>query len=219
MITINKLGKNIKGAQILHEIDLKLDNGKIYGLQGKNGSGKTMLMRAIAGLIRPTEGYVEIDGKVLGKDITFPESIGILIENPSFLPQYSGFKNLSILAEIQQKIGEKEITDILERVGLHPNDKKTYRKYSLGMKQRLGIACAFMESPDIILLDEPINALDTDGIELVRKLLYSAKKRNAVVVAACHDREELELIADEIFQMENGRIVGHRVVKESLHEA
>lgn len=213
MIMINQLEKNIKGTQILEDINLKLLNGKIYGLQGKNGSGKTMLMRAIAGLIKPTDGFVEIDGKVLGKDMTFPASIGLLIENPSFIPQYSGFKNLSILAEIQQKIGEKEIVDILERVGLNPKDKKVYRKYSLGMKQRLGIACAFMESPEILLLDEPINALDTNAIELVRELLYAAKERNAVIVAACHDREELELIADEIIQMENGKIVEQRVVK------
>lgn len=211
MIIINDLGKTIHGNQILDGIHIKLEPGRIYGLQGKNGSGKTMLMRAISGLIKPTKGFVEIDGKVLGKDIIFPESIGILIENPSFIPNYSGFKNLSVLADIRNKIGWEEICRIMEDVGLNPKEKKSYRKYSLGMKQRLGIACAFMESPDIILLDEPINALDTDGIELVRALLYTAKKRNAVIVAACHDKEELELIADEIFVMECGRVTGHRL--------
>lgn len=214
MIVINKFGKMIHGVPILEDINLELSGGKVYGLQGKNGSGKTMLLRALSGLIRATSGYVEIDGKRLGRDMTFPESIGVLIENPAFVPYYSGYKNLKILADIQNKIGKDEIFNIMEKVGLNPDEKKSFRKYSLGMKQRLGIACAFMESPDIILLDEPINALDQGGIQLVRELLNDARKRKAVIVTACHDKEELELIADEIYLMEGGRVTGHRMTKE-----
>ena len=129
--------KNLSHNCVLNKINLTLKSGKIYGLTGKNGSGKTMLMRAVCGLITPTSGEIKIDGKVLGKDISFPESAGVLIENPGFTPGYSGFKNLKFLAQIQNKIGEKEIIETLEKVGLDPNDKKSFRKYSLGMKQKL----------------------------------------------------------------------------------
>lgn len=170
-IEISNLSKTIKGVEVLKDISLRLESGKIYGLKGKNGSGKTMLMRCIAGLIRATQGKIDINGDILGKDISFPKSIGVLIENPAFIDKYTGFKNLKILASIQNKIDDDTIKQYLSSVGLEPEDKRTYKKYSLGMKQRLGIACALMESPDIILLDEPINALDESGIKLVRKLL------------------------------------------------
>lgn len=207
MIRIHNYEKVIQGNTVLDHINLELVRGKVYGLQGKNGSGKTMLLRAVSGLITPTNGYIEIEGETLGREITFPESIGVLIENPAFIPYYTGFKNLKILADIRGEIGHSEIEDIIRKVGLDPKEKKVFRKYSLGMKQRLGIACAFMENPDIILLDEPTNALDRDGVQMVRKLLDEAKSRGAVVVTACHDRRELELIADEIIMMENGRIL------------
>jgi len=137
-IKITHLSKNIKKAVILDDVNMELESGRIYGLKGKNGSGKTMLMRAICGLITPTNGTVEIDGKILGKDISFPESIGVLIENPSFISNYTGMKNLQVLASIQKRIGDEEIRNTLELVGLDPNDKRTFKKYSLGMKQRYG---------------------------------------------------------------------------------
>ena len=214
MIILKNLDKELNGNAVLTDINLELSKGKVYGLQGKNGSGKTMLMRAVCGLIKPNGGYVEIDGKCLGKESAFPESVGCLIENPAFVPYYSGLKNLQILADIKGRIGRKDICLMMERVGLDPGEKKPFRKYSLGMKQRLGIACAFMEEPDIILLDEPFNALDTEGVEMLKNLLGEAKEKEATIIVACHDKEELELIADEIFVMENGKIMEQKIRKE-----
>ena len=207
-IEINGLYKKLKGAEVLSNINLKLEGGKVYGLKGKNGSGKTMLMRAISGLIVPTKGSIIINGEVLGKDISFPRSLGILIENPSFIAGYTGMKNLQVLAMIQNRIGDKEIRAAIEKVGFDPDDKRTYRKYSLGMKQRLGIAAAIMESPDIVILDEPINALDEEGAKQIRTILREQKERGALCIIACHDTEELNFLSDEIIEIYEGKIVG-----------
>ena len=204
-IKIENYTKRIKGATVLENINLTLKPGICYGLKGKNGSGKTMLMRAVCGLIRPTSGNVFIDGKVLGKDMSFPESIGVLIENPSFLNNYTGFQNLKLLASIQNRIGDDEIKEMLAAVGLDPEDKRKYRKYSLGMKQKLGIASALMEKPDIIILDEPINALDEEGVARVKGLVEEAKKRGAIVSTACHDSEELMVLSDQLIHISDGR--------------
>ena len=186
-VVLRNVCKDIKGARVLDNVNVELESGRVYGFKGKNGSGKTMLMRAISGLIK-VKGEIEIDGKILGKDFTFPPSIGILIENPSFVAEYTGLKNLEML-------------------GLDPDDKRTYKKYSLGMKQKLGIAAAFMEKPDIIILDEPINALDEAGAKQVHKILEEQKKRGALIIIACHDKEELEMLSDEIIEIYEGRIV------------
>lgn len=207
IIKLTNVSKTMKGANVLDNINLELINGKIYGLKGKNGSGKTMLMRAICGLIR-TEGTIEIDGKILGKDMSFPESIGALIENPAFIGNYTGFKNLKVLASIQNRINDEDIRKALRLVQLDPNDKRTYRKYSLGMKQKLGIAAAFMENPDIIILDEPINALDEAAAKQIHEILDEQKKRGALIIIACHDKEELEMLSDEIIEIYEGKIVG-----------
>lgn len=208
-IKITHLSKNIKKAVILDDVNMELESGRIYGFKGKNGSGKTMLMRAICGLITPTNGTVEIDGKILGKDISFPESIGVLIENPSFISNYTGMKNLQVLASIQKRIGDEEIRNTLELVGLDPDDKRTYKKYSLGMKQRLGIAEAIMEKPDIVILDEPINALDEAGAAMIREILQNLRNEGKLIILACHDTEELNFLADEIYEISEGKIVGH----------
>lgn len=181
--------------------------GEFIGLKGVNGSGKTMLMRLISGLILPSKGEIIIDGERIGKDITFPRSIGILIENPAFLDSYSGFQNLKLLASIKGLIDDEEIKNSIEAVKLNPCDKKKYRKYSLGMKQRLGIAAAIMEHPDIILLDEPTNALDSDGIQTVKNLLQKEKERGALIILSCHDAEILSELSDKIYLMENGKII------------
>lgn len=204
---LNDISKKIKKTTVLHDISIKLEGGNVYGLRGKNGCGKTMLMRVMSGLMRPTTGKVVIDGRELWKDMTFPDSIGVLIENPSFIDGYTGYKNLKMLADIKGIIGEKEIRDAMEKVGLDSYDKRKYRKYSLGMKQKLGIACAFMEHPDIVIMDEPINAIDSDGVELVRKIMDELKSEGRIIIIACHDAEEMELLADEIFVMEDGTIV------------
>lgn len=206
-IRIENYHKTIKGVPILTDINLELDSGKIYGLKGKNGSGKTMLMRAISGLILPSKGNVWIDDKQLGKDISFPPSIGILIENPSFISHYTGKKNLQLLASIQKIVNDSEIAETLEKVGLDPNDKRTYRKYSLGMKQRLGIAAAIMGSPDIVILDEPINALDESGAKMIRELLNELKNKGTLLIIACHDAEELKFLTDEIYVISDGKII------------
>lgn len=205
-IEIKKLNKKIKGIEVLKDISLNFEGGKTYGFKGQNGSGKTMLMRAICGLIIPTSGTITINGEMLGKQISFPRSVGVLIENPSFIPGYTGMKNLQVLASIQKRIGNEEIRQTIEEVGLDPDDKRTYRKYSLGMKQRLGIAAAVMENPDIVILDEPINALDESGALKVRDILQKQKKRGAIVILACHDSEELRLLSDEIIYVAEGKV-------------
>ena len=211
-IKISNVNKTIKKAVILDNINIEFESGRIYGLRGSNGSGKTMLMRAICGLIIPESGEINIDGDILGKDISFPKSIGALIENPSFISSYTGFRNLKLLASIQNKISDDEIRDAIKSVGLTPDDKRTFRKYSLGMKQRLGIACAIMENPDIIILDEPVNALDENGIELVRKILKEQKEKGALIIIACHDKTELEYLSDEIYEIYEGKITNHFIV-------
>lgn len=201
--------KSFKSAEVLKNINLTLESGKVIGLKGKNGSGKTMLMRAISGLILPTSGKVYINDKELGRQISFPPSIGILIENPSFISNYTGFKNLKILASIQNRISDDEIRDAIREVGLDPDDKRTFKKYSLGMKQRLGIAAAIMERPDIVILDEPINALDEAGAGLIKGLLDELKANGSLIIIACHDTEELNYLSDEIYEIYDGEITGH----------
>ncbi len=205
-IEITDLVKDIKGKRIIDHVTLHLESGKITGLKGVNGSGKTMLMRLVCGLITPTSGSIVINGKRLGKDITFPESVGILIENPAFLDAYSGFENLKLLASIKHSVGPEEIRQTIARVGLDPDDKKKYRKYSLGMKQRLGIAAAVMEEPDIIILDEPTNALDSDGVAMLKEILHDQRERGALVLISCHDLPTLQELSDEIYLMESGAL-------------
>ncbi|MDY4910150.1 MAG: ATP-binding cassette domain-containing protein [Candidatus Fimenecus sp.] len=213
-IAIQNLSKTIKSNAVIQDISMNLKSGVIYGFKGINGSGKTMLMRLICGLIRPTEGEIRINGKTLGKDLSFPESIGVFLENPAFLDSYSGFQNLKILASIKSVATDEDIRATLSRVGLSPNDKKKYRKYSLGMKQRLGIAAAIMEKPDIVILDEPTNSLDADGVMLVKQIVQEEKVRGALVILSCHDGALLEGLSDEIFLLERWRLTEHTVGDE-----
>lgn len=209
LLKLEHIEKRIGNAVILDDIHMELHSGRVYGFAGKNGSGKTMLMRCISGLMKPSAGTITIDGKRLWSDLSFPESIGMLLETPSFLPSLTGFDNLKLLADIQTRISDREICQTLEQVGLDPRDTRKYRKYSLGMKQRLGIAAALMESPALIILDEPINALDSSGVENIRTLIQQHKERGALIIIACHDKEELHLLADEIFYLETGKLTGH----------
>lgn len=198
--------KSIRGALILDNVNVELESGKIYGLQGPNGSGKTMLMRLVGGLIRPTSGEVYIDGNKLGQSFDFPTSMGLLIENPAFLPNYTGLKNLELLAGIKGNVDLEQLRQTIRDVGLNPDDKRKYRKYSLGMKQRLGIAAAIMEMPDLILMDEPTNALDDAGVEQICQLLYRERDRGALILMACHDAAILEKMADEIYTIYEGKV-------------
>lgn len=206
-IEIDDLTKVIDKHKVLDKVSIKLEKGKIYGIKGKNGSGKTMRLRGICGLIKPTEGEVRVGEKVIGKDAAFPESVGVLIENPGFIPSFSGYENLKMLADIRKLIGKEDIEAVMEKVGLEKACfKKKYRTYSLGMKQMLGIAAAIMEKPDLILLDEPTNALDEESVRKLLDILREEKGRGACIVLASHDMEELTLLSDIIFIMEEGRL-------------
>ena len=181
-ISIEHVTKKIKDATVLKDICLEMKGGTVYGLQGKNGSGKTMLMRAISGLIRPTSGRIVINGEQLHKNISIPRSIGLLLENPSLLPEYDASQNLKLLAKMQGGVPEEEIRQLIRDVGLDDAGHKKVEKYSLGMKQRLGIAAAILGSPDIILLDEPINAIDGEGVEEIRSLILSLKNEKRIII-------------------------------------
>lgn len=208
-IEVNDYVKELSGNRVLDHISLTFESGKIYGLSGKNGSGKTMLMRAICGLIRPTQGSVSIDGQVLCRDISFPPSVGVLIESPSFISYYSGFKNLKLLASIKNIADDDTIADLMRRFELDPENKKRYKKYSMGMKQKIGIIAAIMEQPDLIILDEPINALDEKSAQVLKELLNEYKENGALIIISCHDREELEFLSDEIVYLADGKVREH----------
>ena len=208
-IVVNEVSKSIRGVPIINSVSMTLVSGNVYGFQGINGSGKTMLMRLICGLIYPTKGEIVIDGKRLGKEITFPQSVGLLLENPAFLDGYTGHENLEMLASIKNRITREEIHEAIASVGLDPLDKRNYKKFSLGMKQRLGIAAAIMEKPDILILDEPTNSLDSSGVSLVKTIIAKERERGAIIILACHDLPVLQDVSDEIFLLEQGKITAH----------
>ncbi|MEE1502640.1 MAG: ABC transporter ATP-binding protein [Acutalibacteraceae bacterium] len=199
--------KVIKKNTILNNINFTFESGKIYGLHGRNGSGKTMLMRAIAGLILPTQGYVSINDKIIGKDMDFPGSCGVLIENMNLIQENSGLDNLKLLARIKKIITIDEIKNVMCELGLDPDNKKSIRTYSLGMKQKLNIAQAIMEKPKLLLLDEPTNALDEKSVSKVKDILIEARNQGALIIIASHNKEDLMFLSDEIIEIENGRIV------------
>lgn len=205
-IQVKDLSLKIGSDVILDQINAEFESGKIYGLIGRNGSGKTMLMKCICGYIKPTEGEIWIDGKRLGKDMDFPEDLGTIIEVPGFIPYYSGMKNLKLLAGLRGKIGKQEIREAIEKVGLNPDLKKAVSKYSLGMRQRLGIAQAVMEDPAILVLDEPMNGLDVDGVEDIRGLLETWRQPGKLVILASHMEEDIRRLCDVVYRMEKGRL-------------
>lgn len=205
-IEVKNVTKVLRKITVLEDVNLTLESGTIYGLRGVNGSGKTMLMRLLAGLIRPTRGMVLIDGRQLGKELSFPPDMGMLIENPAFLDGYTAAQNLRLLAGIRKKVEEERIQEVLKQVGLGYEDKRRYRQFSLGMKQRLGIAGAVLEHPSLLLIDEPTNALDTDGVEMVQKLLLEEKERGALIVLACHDFTILQSLSDVLYLVKEGQV-------------
>lgn len=209
-LTATNVGKKIKGKTVLSNIDLDLKSGNIYGFVGPNGSGKTMLFRALSGLMSVTSGVVKLDEKIVRKDFSVLPNLGILLENVSLYPNLTGYENLPYLAKFTGKAGKSDIIAALESVGLDPGDKRKYGKYSLGMKQRLAIAQAVMEHPDILMLDEPTNALDRESVERVRQLIESEKKRGVLILLASHNEDDIEILADHVFFLENGSIVDRR---------
>lgn len=207
MLIANKICKKIHNRVILSNIDLELKHGVVYGLIGRNGSGKTMLFRALSGLMKIDSGEILYNNQRLHKDFPILPNLGITLENTGLYPEFTGFKNLQLLAKLNKKIDDLQIKNAIERVGLDPNDKRTYRKYSLGMKQRIAIAQAIMEKPDIIMLDEPTNSLDDDGVQLIRNIIKEEKERGAIVLLASHNKDDISLLADKVFYIDNGRLI------------
>lgn len=207
MVVIENMSKKFKEEVILKDVNMQLEPGKIYGLVGHNGSGKTVLMKCMCGLLHPTTGSVTVNDKVIGVDIDFPESLGLMIETPGFIPYMSGKSNLKNLAMIQNKIGEKEICDVMRLVGLDPDNKKRVSKYSLGMRQRLGIAQAIMEKPQLLILDEPFNGLDEDGVKEMRNVFSKLKEEGATILLASHMKEDVRVLCDTVYQIKDHQLV------------
>ena len=189
---------------ILKEVNLTLEQGRVYGIIGNNGSGKTVLMKCICGFLIPTTGLIQVFGSSIGQDVDFPESLGVIIETPGFLTNLTGRKNLEILAGMRRKIGPAEILQVLEKVGLDPTLKKPVANYSLGMRQRLGIAQAIMEDPKLLILDEPFNGLDKHGVGEIRKLLLELKEEGKTILLASHNEEDIRILCDEVYEMDGG---------------
>lgn len=207
MIQVNNLSLRIKKDLILSDINIHVKKGEITGIVGRNGCGKTMLMKCITGFVKPTEGEVIFGGKKIGRDTDFPDNTGIIIETPTFIPYYSGMRNLKELAMLKKKIDKNEIEDILKVVGLYENRNKHVHKYSLGMRQRLGIAQALMENPDTLILDEPMNGLDKECVAMVRNILMDLKEQGKTILLVSHNSEDIGILCDKIYEMDKGRIV------------
>ena len=206
MIDIKNVSLTLQKNQILRDISVHFERGKIHGLIGRNGSGKTMLMKCICGFVKPTSGEIIVDEKRIGKDCDFPENAGIIIETPGFIPYYSGYKNLKLLSDLRGKISKDDIRKTMKQVGLDPDLKRHVRKYSLGMRQRLGLAQAIMENPDLLILDEPMNGLDKDGVADMRKYLLDLKSQGKTILIASHSAEDIEVLCDTVCEMDKGRL-------------
>lgn len=203
-IEVQNVVKRFRDQVVLKNVSISFEKGKIHGIVGRNGSGKTVLFKCICGLMHPEEGVILVNGKRVGRDVDMPEDIGAIIEAPGFLPNYSGYKNLSFLANIRRKIGKEEILNVLKTVGLDPESRKHVGKYSLGMRQRLGIAQAIMEDPEILILDEPMNGLDNAGVQDIRALLLELKAQGKTILLASHNHEDIAALCDTVHEMDGG---------------
>lgn len=206
MIQIKNVSLTINKTVILKSVCASFERGKIHGLIGRNGSGKTMLMKCICGFIKPSQGEIFVDGERIGKDCDFPKNTGIIIETPGFIPYYSGYKNLKLLAGLNNKIGKQEVREAMEKVGLDPDLKRHVKKYSLGMRQRLGLAQAIMEDPELLILDEPMNGLDKDGVKDMREYLLALKMQGKTIIIASHSAEDIDILCDTVSEMDKGRL-------------
>jgi ABC-2 type transport system ATP-binding protein len=216
-IALKNVYKQIGTQVIFENITCEMEGGNIYGICGCNGAGKTMLLKIICGMVLPSRGSVFIDGKAIGRDIDFPPSVGMLIEDPGFINSYSGLKNLKILASIRRIIGENEIRALMEYFNLDPNNQKKVKSYSLGMKQKLGIINAFMEKPELILLDEPINALDDESAHQVMMTLRKSKSRGALIIIAYHDKEVFRSLIDQCYFINSRSLIEDRSLEDSVN--
>lgn len=203
-IEVQNVVKRFRDQVVLKNVSISFEKGKIHGIVGRNGSGKTVLFKCICGLMHPEEGVILVNGKRVGRDVDMPEDIGAIIEAPGFLPNYSGYKNLRFLANTRRKIGKEEILNVLKTVGLDPESRKHVGKYSLGMRQRLGIAQAIMEDPEILILDEPMNGLDNAGVQDIRALLLELKAQGKTILLASHNHEDIAALCDTVHEMDGG---------------
>ena len=213
-VEVKNITKTLEKNIILDNISCSFDSGKIYGIRGVNGSGKTMLLKAIAGLVKVDQGEIIVGDQKLERGNEFPQDVSALIENPGMIPNYSGLKNLLILSQIRNRVSKQEIIDYMKRFKLDPTDNKKLKKYSLGMKQKIGIIAALMEDSKLILLDEPTNALDKDSITTLNEMLYEQKKKGNLIIITSHDSEELNLVSDEVYEIEAGKMKDRRTVNE-----
>ncbi|MGN0670164.1 MAG: ATP-binding cassette domain-containing protein [Oscillospiraceae bacterium] len=206
IISVKNLTKKFRENTVLDNVSLGIEQGSVTGLVGRNGSGKTVLMKCILGLVSPTSGTITVRGKQVGKDIDIPDNVGVIIETPGFLPNFSAYNNLMQLAKIRRKIGKAEVRAAIEKVGLNPDDKKHVGKFSLGMRQRLGLAQAIMENPDLLILDEPMNGLDKDGVADMREYLLALKEQGKTILIASHSAEDIDILCDTVCEMDKGRL-------------
>lgn len=207
IISVENVTKQFKEQTVLNDVSLEIKEGEICGIVGRNGSGKTVLFKCICGLLKPTTGKIYVRNQEIGKDIDIPRNLGVIIESPGFLNHYSGYRNLELLATLQNKISKAEILKAIQIVGLEGSEKKRVGKYSMGMRQRLGIAQAIMEKQDILILDEPMNGLDKNGVNEVRNLLLDLKKTGYTILLASHNQEDINVLCDTVFEMDNGILV------------
>lgn len=204
VIEVRKVTKRFGEDCVLREVNLVIGRGEVCGIVGNNGSGKTVLMKCICGFLPVTSGYIRVLGKEIGKDVDFPDSLGVIIESPGFLTNMTGFRNLEILAGMNRRITGGEIRMVMKKVGLNPDMKKAVAKYSLGMRQRLGIAQAIMEDPGLLILDEPFNGLDKHGVEEIRRILLGLKDEGKTILLASHNAEDIRILCDRVFEMDGG---------------
>lgn len=205
-IEIEHVTKRFGDDTILSDIDVVMKKGKVYGFSGNNGSGKTVLMKCICGFLPVTKGRIRVGGRVIGTEVDFPESLGVIIETPGFIPNLTGIRNLRILADLNKRIGGKEVREAMEKVGLDADLKKPVAAYSLGMRQRLGIAQAIMEDPEFLILDEPFNGLDKHGVADIRTLLLELKERGKTIILASHNSEDIRILCDKVYEMDGGKM-------------
>ncbi len=210
-IEVTGVRKKIRNMYLIDKVSLTIAKGRTVGFVGNNGSGKTLLLKLISGLYRVTDGIIIVDGKILGRDVDFPDNMGVIIETPGFISNMSGYKNLRMLAKIKNKISDEDIREAIKFVGLDPDDKKLVGKYSLGMRQRLGLAQAIMEKPDILILDEPFNGLDRAGCEEMRNYLLKLKSQGKTILIASHLDKDIELLCDDVYQMDQGKIISSKI--------
>lgn len=206
IVKISNVTKRYKKQDVLKNVFTEFEANKIHGIVGRNGSGKTVLLKLISGLAKPNSGKITVDDKVIGKDIEHPHDMGMIIETPGFLSYQSGLKNLTYLASFNNKISKQDIIDVIRKVGLNPRSKKHVGKYSLGMRQRLGIAQAIMEKPKLLLLDEPFNGLDKESINEMRNILLELKDNGTTILIATHVKEDVDILCDSVYKIENGNI-------------